>query len=110
MVLPKLLSLRQQLEREAGMMDAASTKRRRIVFACAGAAALVGAWSLYTTLQAAPPIVGWVLTALLAGGAIFMQKQTIKLQSARARDLEALHARMLSVGRQIDRAERLLRN
>jgi hypothetical protein len=109
-LLPRLLGLRQQLEREAGVLDAAGTKRRRIILACACAAALVGAWALWSTIEAEPPIVAWVLTALLAGGAIYMQKETLRLQGPRARDLEALHARMLSVGRQIDRAERLLRD
>src|SRR5688572_11171948 len=87
---PKLLALRQQLEREAGALDTASTKRKRILYACAGAAALMGAWSLWSTIEASPPILGWVLTAILAGGAIFLQKQIIRLQSSRARDLEAL--------------------
>ena len=109
-VLPKLLARRQLLEREAGALGVKSRNRMRALIVCGVGAGLLGAYALWATASGSPPILVWVVTAVLAICAFYLHHESRKAGAERAREVEALHTRMLSLGRQIDRAERTLRD
>lgn len=108
--LPKLLALRQQLELEAGRIGVASRNATRYMYGCAIGAGLAFVYALIETMNGTPPLVSWGIAAVLAACAAYLHHTAKVSAGERARALEELHTRMLSVGRQIDRAERLLRH
>ncbi len=107
--LPMLRTYRDGLEREAGVISTATRthKIRLAVLACA--AAVAAAYSLLGTVGGEPPILGWVVTALLAVAAAVLARRRAGTERQRTRDLDDLHEKMLSTGRRIDGAERRLR-
>jgi hypothetical protein len=108
--LPKLRALRQGLEREAGAMGVASRHAKLYMLACAGGSGLVGAYALLGTVGGTPPVIAWVVTSALAACALYLRYRSSGSEPEQRRELESLHTRMLAVGRQIDRAERMLRD
>ena len=108
--LPLLRTYRQNLEKEAGALAAATRRYHIRLLVPAAAAGIVGSYALWETLTAGPPIVAWVVTGVLAACAFAVSRHRNSTQRERARHLEGLHAKMLSAGRRIDGAERRLRD
>jgi hypothetical protein len=108
-MLPKLLDLRQRLEREAGIIGVKERNAYIFLVACASIAGVSGAYSLFRTFSEATSITAWVVTGVFAACAFAAHKKSTASASERRGELATLHAKMLGVGRQIDRAERILR-
>ena len=102
--LPHLRAQRQELEKTGGALAAVKRAHQIRLIICGAAAGLVGLYSLYMTLTDSPPVVAWIITACLAAGAAFISSRWKNAGRSRTEELDALHAKMHSVGRRIDGA------
>jgi hypothetical protein len=103
-----LRAYRDKLEREAGELGAQSQRHQIGITILASVAALAVVYSLWRQLTAEPPIVAWVISAVLAITAAAVSKHRSSTNRERERHLEALHTKMHSIGRRIATAERQL--
>jgi hypothetical protein len=107
--LPLLLTYRQNLEKEAGVLEAsARSYRTRLIVLCS-VAGVVGLYALYTTMTSAPPVLALAITGALFVAILFVSWRRSNMDLARRQQLDELHEKMLSAGRRIDGAERRLR-
>jgi hypothetical protein len=107
--LPKLVSYRQKLEREAGQLDVVARRHQILLLVVSAIAGVVTLYALWKTMTAEPPIVTWCIAAGFAIGAAVIARSGSGAERERARDRDVLHDKMRSTGRRIDAAERRLR-